>query len=62
MWPDEDEEQMDVDMKKWRWRDYPKNSMVEDDNSWLILFFFYTFEFNDNLINYRYTSCPAFNS
>lgn len=40
MWPDEDEEQMDVDMKKWRWRDYPKNSMVEDDNSWLILFFF----------------------
>ncbi|XP_075588798.1 ubiquitin-specific protease 7 isoform X5 [Dermatophagoides farinae] len=33
MWPDEDEEQMDVDMKKWRWRDYPKNSMVEDDNN-----------------------------
>lgn len=54
VWPDEDEEQMDVDMKKWHWRGNPKDFVAEDDDSklrWffcLFLFSIYNFPFNNS--------------
>lgn len=45
VWPDEDEEQMDVDMKKWHWRGNPKDFVAEDDDSKLRWFFCFVFVF-----------------
>ena len=63
VWPDEDEEQMDVDMKKWHWRGNPKDFVAEDDDSklrWFFcLFLFFSSIIFLLIILFRYSAIPA---